>query len=258
MIFRLLIILTVLTNHSFGQEIQKIVFTSQQDDEPPSKQGRRPKYIIVFLGQESGDFVASDYYEDKRKKKLKNKVTIGKERIEKIIDWKYINKKTFTQSDLDLNISTLKTQTANYKLNFALPPDLTVKIDSFQFCRTYDNVKTISIGGETFTITLLSKSGQNLEFIFDEDYYEDGFNLQEYIFCYKLLVDKIPDEIPSYGFFSKDKVTQVVLYYQRTVECEGFYYKEFTDKHPNMSAKDKRMMTGWNFIEYMGQRSKKK
>lgn len=254
--YRVLIILTVLTIHSMGQGIEKIIFTSQQADEPPTKQGRRPKYAIEFLRQGSGDLIASDFYEDRTKRKLKDTISISKERTKKINEWKKLNKRTFSQSDLGLDIATIK-QAQNYKLHFDIPTDLTVNVDSFRFCKTHDNLKTISLGGETFTVTLIDKSGQKEEFILEDNVKDDNFNLQDYILCYKLLVDKIPNEVPSYGFFSKSKFTDIVLYYQKTVECEGFYYKEFTDKNPNMTSKDKRMMTGWNFVEYMGQRTKK-
>jgi hypothetical protein len=246
--------LTVLTFSSFGQEIAKVIFTSQQADEPPTKQGR-PKFTIEFIRQESGELIASNIYEDKRKRKLKGKVTIDKEQVEKITKWKIQDKRIFTQSDLGLDISDLKQQII-YKLNFDIPLDLTVNVDSFRLCKSYDNIKTISLGGETFIITLMYKSEQKQEFTF-EDNIKDHFNLQDYILCYKLLEDKIPNEMPSYGFFSQSNFMDIVLYYQKTVECERFYYKEFTDKNPQMTSKDKRMMTGWNFVEYMKQRTTK-
>jgi hypothetical protein len=251
----LLTILTILTFPSIGQEIEKIIFTSQEADEPPTKQGRS-KYSIEFSRQLSGEFMASDFSVDKRKKKLKDKVTIEKERIEKITDWRNLNKKTFSQSDLELDISNLTRQN-NYKLNFDIPFNLTVQVDSFRFCKTYDNIKTVLLGGEYYTVTLVYRLGQKQEFIFDSNVKGDHFNLQDYIFCYQLLTDRIPKEIPDYGFFSKNKFTDVILYYQKTVECEAFYYKEFSDKNPQMTAKDKRMMKGWNFVEYLRQRNKK-
>ena len=193
-----------------------------------------------------------------KKKKLNHKVTIDKDRTEKIIEWKKQDKRTFTQTDLGLDITTLKPQTKSHKLNFDLPTELIVSVDSFQFCQTYEMTKTISTGGETLTVTLIYKDGQKQEINFDSNNIGEGnFNLKDYILCYTLLVDKIPNEVPSYGFFSKSKFTDIVLYYQKTVECEGYYYKEFTDKNPTMTSKDKRMMTGWNFVEYMGQRNKK-
>src|SRR5687767_13979545 len=125
----LLIILTILTFPSVGQEIEKIIFTSQQADEPPAKHGR-PTYTIQFNRQKSGEFIASDFSVYKKKKKLKDKVTIEKERIEKITDWKNQNKKTFSQSDLGLDVSDLTRQN-NYKLNFNIPFNLIVQVDSF-------------------------------------------------------------------------------------------------------------------------------
>lgn len=134
---------------------------------------------------------------------------------------------------------------------------LTVQIDSFQFCKSYENTKTFILGGEDFTITLTYPLGQKQEFNFDSNIKGDNFNLQGYIFCHHLFADRIPKEVPDYGFFSKSTFIDIILYYQKTVECEGFYYKEFTDKNPQMTAKDRRMMKGWDFVEYMRQRTKK-
>lgn len=249
--------LTILSFPSIGQEIEKIIFTSQQADEPPTKQGR-PKYTIEFSRQASGEFTASAMSVDKKKRKLKDRVTIEKERIEKITDWRNLNKKTFSQSDLGLEIADLKSKTNKYKLNFDIPSDLVIKIDSFQFCQTYQMTRTISTGGEIFTMTLIEKGGQKQEIVFDSnDIGEKTFNLRDYILCYTLFVDNIPTEVPSYDFFSKETFLDIILCYQKTVECEGFYYKEFTNENPQMTAKDKRMMKSWDFVEYLRQRNTK-
>jgi hypothetical protein len=105
--------------------------------------------------------------------------------------------------------------------------------------------------------TNIYQSGLKQEFIFEDNIKDEHFNLQDYILSYVLLADKIPDEIPSYGFFSRSKFMDIIMYYQKTVECEGFYYKEFTDKNPQFTAKDRRMMTGWDFVKYLKQRNKK-
>ncbi len=250
------IILTVLTFPSVGQEIEKVIFTSQQVDEPSTKQGRS-KFIIEFIRQTNGQLTAFDIQENKKTKKLRNNVTIEQERVDKIAEWERQNKRTFTQRDLGLDITTLKTQTNNHKLNFDLPTDLTVNVDSFQFCQNYKMTKTMSTGGETLSVTLIYKDERKQEIIFDSnDIGEGSFNLKDYVLCYTLLVDKVPNEVPSYGFFSKTKFTDIVLHYQKIVECEGYYYKEFTDKNPTMTSKDRRMMVGWNFVEYMRQRRK--
>ncbi len=69
-----------MTIPSFGQDIEKIIFTSQQADEPPTKQGR-PKYKIEFKRQVSGNLLTSEFYENKKKKRLKTETIIDKERI---------------------------------------------------------------------------------------------------------------------------------------------------------------------------------
>ena len=90
--YLLLTILTLLTFPSVGQEIDKVIFTSQQADEPPTKQGR-PKYSIEFKRLASDELSTSDFYFDKRKKRLNDKVTIDKDRTEKITEWKKQNKR---------------------------------------------------------------------------------------------------------------------------------------------------------------------
>jgi len=253
--YLLLIILTVLTFPSVGQEIEKIVFTSQQADEPPTKQGR-PEFKIEFFRQSNGELVATYFLRDKRKEELKDKVTIDKNQVDKIVEWNKLDKRAFTQSDLGFKISTL--DTSKYKLNFGIPDDLTIHVDSFQFCQPYKMTKSISTGGETLSVTLISKGGQKQEFTFDSnDIGEGSFRIRDYIFCYTLLETSIPNDVPSYNFFTKGKLEDIVLLYQKTVECEGYYYKEFTDKNPNMTAKDRRMRTGWNFVEYLRQRNTK-
>lgn len=250
------VLMITLTIPCFGQEIERILFTSQQIDEPPTKQGR-PEYTIEFIHQ-GGDFVSSGFNENKMRKKLKDRVTIERERVEKMVEWAKLNKVTFSQSDLGIDVATIKHKAKNYKLNFDVPSDLVVKVDSFEFCQTYKMTKSISTGGEMLAVTLMYKTEQKQEFIFDSNDIEEGsFNLKNYILCYTLFKDKIPNEVPGYGFFSKDKLTDIVLYYQKTVECEGFYYKEFTEKNPDMTSKDKRMMASWNFIEYIEHRNKK-
>jgi hypothetical protein len=256
--FRLLIIWTLLTIPSFGQDIEKIIFTSQQADEPPTKQGRH-KYKIEFKRQTSGDLVTSDFYENKKKKRLKTETVIDKGRLEGVIKWQTTNKMNFTPLELDFDPRTLKAGTKKNELNFDIPTDFNVNIDSFQFCQTYKLTKTISTGGETITVTWINISGQRSEFIFNSnDIGEGKFNIKDYLLCYELLRDKVPVEIPYHDFFSNDKLTDILFNYQKTVECEGYYYKEYTDKNPNLTPQDRRTKKGWDFVEYMRQRTIKK
>jgi hypothetical protein len=79
--YRLLLIMTVLTFPSLGQEIEKVIFTSQQADEPPTKQ-ERPKFTIEYTRQ-NGELIASDIYKDKKKTKLKVNQRLTKNELEK-------------------------------------------------------------------------------------------------------------------------------------------------------------------------------
>ena len=247
--------MTLLTIPSFGQDIEKIIFTSQQADEPPTKQGRL-KYKIEFKRQVSGNMVTSEFYENKKKKRLKTEAIIDKERIERVIKWQTTDKNNFTSLELEFDPRTLKTETNKNELNFDIPTDFNVNIDSFQFCKNYELTETISTGGETITVTLINVSGQRSEFIFNSNDIGVGkFNIKAYLLCFELLRDKVPSEIPYHDFFSNDKLTDILLYYQKTVECEGYYYKEYTDRNPNLTPKDRRTKKGWNFVEYMRQRN---
>ncbi len=251
----LLVILAALAFPSVGQDIEKVIFISQQADEPPTKQGR-PKYTIVFNRPEGEELSASGFLEGKKRRRLIDKLEIDIDRAEKVTGWEQQDKRSFSQLDLGLDMRSLNAQANNHQLNFDLPTDFIVDVDSFQFCQPYRITNSISIGGEIITVTLIYTGGLKREFIFDSNG-EGKFDLKDYILCYTLLEGKIPIEIPSYGFFSKSKFTGIVFDYQKTVECEGYYYKEFIEKNPTMTSKDRRMMTGWNFAEYLDQRNKR-
>lgn len=121
---------------SRGQDTVRIILTTQRADEPPTKQGQ-PKYKIEFKRNKNGDFVAADVRKNKKKIRLKDKVTIERDRIKKVAEWKTQDKRHFTQVDLGLDPVVLreKTRTSNYKLNFDIPTNFIVQVDSFNFAR---------------------------------------------------------------------------------------------------------------------------
>lgn len=256
--YGLTIILTIwLITPSIGQ-LKEVIFFSQQADEPPTRQGR-PTYSIRFKLTESGDFVASDYYENRTRRKLKSKATIDKATVEKALEWRRTNKNHFTPLELGFDVGSLRARKSEYKLNFDIPSDLVVKVDSFHFCQAQKMMESFSTGGQLVTVSLTFPSVTDRDYTFRSDDIENGdFDIRNYIVFYILLGDKIPNEIPNYSFFSRDRFLDIMLYYQKTVECEGFYYKEYSDKNLQMTPQEKRTMTGWDFVKYMGQRGKKK
>jgi hypothetical protein len=245
---------------TYGQGVVKIIFTSQQDDEPPTRDGR-PKFTIAFDKQSNGDFAASRFYENDRRRRLMCKAVIEKARLEKLISWKQSDKRIFSQAELDLDIDSLRARPAAAKLTFDLPTELVIDVDSFQFCRDYTGYRkliTFQTGGEYYTVTLLYTEREKDEFIFDwSGPIWENLNLRDFILCYTLLAGKIPHAVHGYEFFSKESLMDKIMYYQSTVECEEFYYKEFVDKNPGMTSPDKRQRKGWNFIEYLKQRNEK-
>jgi hypothetical protein len=252
------IMLLLFSIPTYGQGVEKIIFTSQQADEPPTRDGR-PKFTIEFDKQSSGDFAASKFYENGAQKRLTSKAVIEKARLDKLISWKQSNKRNFSQAELGLEIDSLRARANTARLNFDFSSELVVDVDSFQFCRDYEGygkVKSLLNGGEYFTVTLVYQHGEKEEFIFNwSGLVWKNLNLGDFILCYTLLVGRIPDVVPSYGFFSTRSLIDKILYYLKTVECEVFYYKEFVDKNPGMTNTEKRAGKGWNFTEYMKQRN---
>ena len=145
---------------------------------------------------------------------------------------------------------------SDHKLTFELPDEIVLDVDSFQFCQNYKMIRSLSIGGETIGLAMIAKARPTGQFTFHANHIGTGvLKLKEYIFCYSILNERIPDEFPHFNFFSKEKLADIVVYYQKTVECEGYYYQEYADKN-QLTGKERRMQVGWDFVEYMKQRVK--
>ena len=85
---------------SVGQQIERIILTSQRANEPPTKQGY-PKFRIEFKRNKNNQFVAVEMYENKKKIRLQSNSTIESDVIKKVVDWRMIDNKYFTQTDLE-------------------------------------------------------------------------------------------------------------------------------------------------------------
>lgn len=257
--FALLTIFTLWSiNPSLGQGIEKILLVSQAGDEPPTKPGPS-KYTLAFEINSDEDFIATQLKRDNKRRKLSEVAKIEKERIDRIDEWDNVKKVCFTMVDLGLDRKTIElaAEKRNHKLNFELPGEIVLDVDSFQFCQDYKMMKSVPTGGEMISVTLLGESRPTAQFTFESNDIGAGeFKLKEYIFCYTILNDRVPDEFPNFSFFSKEKLADIVVYYQKTVECEGYYYQEYADKN-QLAGKERRMKAGWDFVEYMRERAKK-
>lgn len=242
---------------SLGQGIEKILLVSDEGDEPPTKPGPS-KYIMVFEIDSDKDFVATHIRRDNKRRKLSEVAKIERQRIDKVRGWEAAKKLNFTTLDLGIDRRTIASaaEHSDHKLTFELPDEILLDVDSFQFCQNYKMTKSVATGGEVINITMLAKSQPTAQFTFQSNDIGTGeLKLKEYIFCYSILNGRIPDEFPHFSLFSRGKLADIVVYYQKTVECEGYYYQEYADKN-QLSGRERRMKVGWNFVEYMKQRVK--
>jgi len=257
--FALLTILTFWSIHpSLGQGIEKILLVSEKADEPPAMPGPS-KFTMAFEINSDGDFIATQIKRDNKRRELSEVAKIENERIDKIAEWHNVKKVNFTMLDLGIDRKTIElaAEKGNHKLNFKLPDEIVLDVDSFRFCQNYKMTKSVSTGGEAISVMMLAQSKPTVQFIFSSNDIGAGeFKLKDYIFCYSILNGRISEEFPHFNFFSKEKLAEIIIYYQKIVECEGYYYQEYADKN-QLNEKGRRMKAGWNFVEYMRERSPK-
>ncbi len=258
--YRLLFILTLIVIiPSIGQDISKIVFTSQDFDEPPTKQGK-PLLTVEYTKDDSGNFTATHYLENNRRRKLETSVTIEKERVKIFKEWRTKGLKTFGLSDLGVNDDLIRdrAKSKDFKTTFGLPDNLLMQTDSFSYCQKWKMTKSIAIDGHHLEMVIYFADNETDKYMFGSNDLGMGlFDLKGYVYSYQLLSDKIPNQVYQYDFFTLENLADIVLTYYKTVECEGYYYNEFEDKNPKRTVQQSRMMTDWDFFEYMRRRNKK-
>ena len=251
----ILILLSALS--STGQTIERIVVTSRMADEPPTRQGAN-EYQLEFKKYKDGQLIAKEYQVNNKRRKLGQSTLIPQEKVAAVGKWIANNKNSFRLHDFDLTYSALAlhADTSKHDLTFHIPSDILFSVDSFKFCQEYLLKKSISTGGFTIDVRLIDASGNNTVFSFDSNDVGGGkFDLLGYLMSFKIFGDVISNEFPLYDFFSKKNLVKVLLLYQKTVECEGYYYSEFIKEYPNRSSLENRMMVGWNFADYMDHKS---
>lgn len=257
--YKLLIILTLLTIiPSIAQDINKIVFISQGFDEPPTKQGK-PLLTVEYTKNDSGNFAATHYLENKKKRKLETPIIIDEERVTLFKDWRIKGLKTFKLSDFGLNDEIVRERARNNKLktSFGLPESLLIQTDSFSYCQNWKMTRSITTGGYQLAIEIIYTNRETDKFVFGSNDLGMGqFDLKGYLYSFLLLTDKIPNQVHQYDYFTLNNFVDIVLAYQKTVECEGFYYNEFVDMNPTRTSAENRTMTDWDFVKYLKEREK--
>jgi hypothetical protein len=249
----LLCVLFLSVSDALCQPIEQILIKSQMADEPPTRQGAS-EYKLAFTKDDTGRFIATEYSVKNELKLLRRPASISNEKINIVNQWLAKDKKSFRLHDFNLTYSALAlhADSSKYDLTFNLPSDIVIKVDSFTFCQKHALQRSISTGGFSIEITLINAQGKKATMVFNsDDIGERKFDLQGYLMSYKLLDESVPDDFPMFDFFSKKNLANILFTYQKTVECEGYHYHEFTKQYPRRSSLENRMLVGWNFKKYI-------
>ena len=236
-------------NQSPTEQLQKIVLKYQKADEPPVV-GGRPEYKMTFnLFQDQ--LVTASFSVGKDRVSLEDTLSCSPSLVKTITEWAN-DKKEFSLKDLGLTRGPVGDSTVakKYGLTFPMPDDLVVEIDSLSICKNYSLKQVISTGGNHITVSIIYDNHEE-NFVFDNDNMLSDFDFKGYITCYAIFANVLTDEFPAYKFFSEETLYRLLYQYQKIVECEGYYYKEYTSKHPELSSRDRRMMKGWDFKKYL-------
>jgi hypothetical protein len=132
----LLTVITLWSIHpSLGQGIEKILVVSQAGDEPPTKPAPA-KYTMAFEINPDEDFIATQFKRDNKRCKLSEAAKIEKRRIEQVGEWNAVKKVDFTPLDVGIDRKMIASaiENSDHKINFGLPDEIVLDVDSFHFC----------------------------------------------------------------------------------------------------------------------------
>jgi hypothetical protein len=163
-----------------GQDIKQVILSSQEADEPPTKQGSAV-YTMKFGRNNSGDLVAENYQIKNSRRKLSQKIVIESQRIQVYNVWRKANIKEFKFPQLGISSQAIesKLKEANLKLSVDFTKEMVIRADSFNFCQSYKMTKTMSTGGYKFEMIVVEKSGDKQIYRFDSnDIGVGNFNLE--------------------------------------------------------------------------------
>lgn len=231
------------------KHVTRIIIKYRKADEPPVV-GGRPEYNLIF-NLDNSELVAATYSVGKDQISLEDTLRITPSLVKTAMEWAR-NKSKFSMDDLGLKRGQVGDSIAviRYSLLLPIPTNLIVNIDSLSACKAYSMKQAVSTGGEYISVSIIDADHEE-KFEFDNDNLSSEFDLKNYILCYALFSEILPEEFPVYEFFSEENLIHLINQYQKIVECEGYYYQEYVSKHPELNARDRRMMKGWDFKKYL-------
>jgi hypothetical protein len=248
--FIIILFTIVLTGNC--QKIKSIAIETQEADEPPTKEGRK-KYSIEYKINKLGDLETS-YFKVNNKRQIIKTLVIEKSKVEALESWLTLDKRDFKFSDFDTDEEEHVNYFNNsqYKLNIPIEGKIIIQTDSFAFCQGHSIQRVLSTGGYRLITTIEITNNPIRKFdSWSSDIGEHKFDLLNYLHSYKLLKNRLPGNFPRSQLFTEDFFKNFIAYYFQTIECEGYYYKEYIKMHPGRSAKQNRMKDDWNYIEFL-------
>ncbi|WP_152000685.1 MULTISPECIES: hypothetical protein [unclassified Imperialibacter] len=220
-----------------SQTFSEIEIIAQENDEPPTKEGRPVHQLTFHLT--GNDLTLANY---------------------KISDFAFSTNPIVIPENL---VDSLSELVSNPRTDFVIRrtvegeqvQPIKLSLDSLNFCidNAYMRKRRISTGGISIKIKVKDRSAELLVFEFDSSEPE-LFNYQNYLTLYPVLENKLPENLPGSYLFNDSYLMKKVTEYFETIRCEDYYYGEFVNEHPERTPQQNRTREGWNFDDYMTKR----
>ena len=221
-----------------GQTFNKIEIIAQQHDEPP-KGSERPLHQLTFVLND-GNLTLSNY-KISNSSVSTNSVSISESLVDSLAELLNSRQTTFV----------IRRTVAGEQLS-----PIVLDLDSMNFCidNAYMRKHTISTGGLSIKIKVKNENSELLNFEFNSSK-PDDFDYQTFLTLYPILQNNLPRDLPGSYLFDDIFLMQKVSEYLEQITCEGYYYREFVNEHPERTPQQNRTREGWNFQEYLKSKS---
>lgn len=221
-----------------GQTFNKIEILAQEHDEPPTGK-ERPEHQLTFTLNGGG--LTLSKYQISNSSVSSNATTISENLVDSLTELLNNPRTTFE----------IRREVAGGQLR-----PIEIDLDSMNFCNenTYLETTTVSTGGFSIKIMVKNENSELLNFEFDSSK-PDDFDYQNYLTLYPVFKNKLPKGCPGSNIFDDLFLMQKVSEYLEAITCEGYYYREFVNEHPERTPQQNRTREGWNFNEYLKSKS---
>ncbi|WP_044200856.1 hypothetical protein [Flammeovirga sp. OC4] len=209
---------------------------------------------LVFKKNKKGNYEAYDYTikgEKEERLKLEEGLIISQSLVERMLLTK--RTKEYYWTDLEKGNQQWDKELMTREITTHHP----ILIDSIKFCNKWD---ALSLKGEWIgSQSIIIKADTTVIFEYGYgDRKNRTFDLEGYLLTYPLFNEQLSCIISTERFgFTFTSLISILEYYNKTLECEEYYYAEFMKENPKRTRAENRMRIGWDFHQYLSQREKK-